>query len=437
MTIHSIAQDPITSSVQAMSTISAIGDELDNLRSNLDVSLDAKLYNLISTFEWSVNQIRQTGDHWLNKTDHILDEAERQLINDIQIQSRALMNALDERAEQRIDQATINLSMALSNTILGQRRATVLRYNFPTLVNNADDRNIILRFFGTHINNRNNRLELNGTKYEASVRSATELQFLIPKGELINGMQTGEVDFKQIKLELYKKPGLFGSNSKAGDLDFNIRVVPEVLGKYSVKYQIEYDSLIRRRYSGTSRTGCRSSRTSNCVTNGQVTIRPPAENLLGRDQIQFYVDIENPQISLIDQRRPGQCNGATRVSQGTVNQDGVTVHMYIQSHTGSGSRKECYSTFGASFNIVARVPDIRETISFEEIQLNAFSDESFVVSDPAHQTRFLTFESVQFTSFDGIRTILTPNNNSNGVITADFQLPTRQVIIRPETRGFE
>lgn len=436
--IQSKAQDPITTSAQAMITISGVAAELDNLRSNVDVSLDAKLYNLISTLEWSLGQIRQSGDHWLNKTDYILDEAERQLVNDIQIYSRELIDAVDQKAQARIDQATINLSMALSNTLLGQKKATVLRYSFPTLVHATDStKNIILRFFGTHLKNKNNRLVIDKTKYKPITRNVTELQFMVPKKVLIHNLNRDFVGFKEIKLELYKKPRIFGSKKKVADLDFNLRVVPNRLGEISVKYQIEFDSLIHRRYTGTSRTGCTSSMFDNCNTNGTVTIRPPVENLLGRDQIQFYVNIENPDIQLIDSRGPNQCNSATRVSPGTVNQNGVTVNMYIQSHTGTTTTRECYSNFGASFNIVARVPNLRETITEENIALNAFSDEAFIVSNPIHQTRFHTFEAVRFKSFDNIETILTPTNNSNGAITADFQLSTRQVIIRPRTRGFE
>jgi hypothetical protein len=424
--------------LEGMMIVNEASSELDRLRSNAQVDFNAQLFNLLVNAEAMVSRIESDVDHWLNKTDAILTDQQARLINNLQVTTNDLVEKIEKATSDELTKLSIDAQESISETIIGTKRARVVRQNFPTLINNDDNVNVLLEFKGTYLNNKNNVLIIDGNSIPPTSKGQRFLQYRIPKSRLVDSLEdTNTEQFKNVELQLYSKKKFLKKSKPLPRESYSIRVVPEVLSTVKVNYQVRYDSVIIREHQGMSGlVGCRSGRWNNCVSSSNLNIPVPKNVDVMGQKVDFYIDTQKidkglDKIVPLIVGSPGayQCNGDTRITSATHSgQNSVAVSIYIQSHTGSGSKKECYMTFGAKFPIYGRVTGIVETHSLAIDSLFANIDLPMKISDKSEQIKFTAFENVELTTYAGKKLVLTPNRNQVGSIRANFLSDTRQVI---------
>lgn len=435
----------VMTGIAAKDAINTLTGRLDDLRANAEISLNATAQNAINSLDYYLNALQQQGDHWLNDADYILKSTEMQLINDIQVAGDNLINGVTEKTDDLITKSSLQLINVLNTLPFTNKTPRITSYQFPVLLKNQSNSDILLKFSGAYLENRQNKLFIDGKHFTALSYNGNELTYLIPKKALLTGVDNqSEVHYRTLSVKLFSKGWLLGKNKEVGEFSFSIKSVPEAIGKVVPRFRARYDSIIHEYHNGTlMRGGCCGCGSSACTSNTTNHMRPPVKTIDGR-QIQFKVNLDSMRANkfeVIDRRVQNRCNSSSNVTLLGYTEDQVTTHAYMRSHTPDFqglqySDEHCFTDHGANFWTFGIYEGFTTNVSLQESSMNNGNDISYEIP-MQFQQKFNTWLDLKLVAYDGSTSILTPSKNKGGGIQADFNIENQQVIVRPNPIGFK
>lgn len=253
--LPSRATDPITTSIVVGEAEKALVNVIDEARSAGDFLLIRTAQEML----FMLDAFKQTNLEIMNTTFDEIGEERRQFLQGIHNSTREIKEGLDdsiERSEGIVDQVyqmVQNITLDDYPLLFRYRGAIVAPYQ---------SHSIRVRLQGTNFTERAAKLTVQDKVYLATTPTSQELQFNIPREDLIH--TENDISYLPASFEVnYETGGFLGffTDTEVAKYDIELILLPKNLGTIEVSYDKmgsqRKENVLADQWYGNGRSGCK------------------------------------------------------------------------------------------------------------------------------------------------------------------------------------